>query len=147
MKVFGNVTSYPGPGAYNVPQLHSYNYAESFGSKRFIKPAVKTFCKPVQEDHCNVCSEILEGDYWLKESKDEKMLFCQECMLGENEKAQKLKSKSKRVRRFQFLREFQLVRTCHYYHDHQGTTASVRKLDKYHVKKKIRYENYFLSFN
>lgn len=145
-RLFGKIADLPGPGTYNTPKFHCYQYDGTFGSIRKIIPAVRTICKAVHDERCSSCDKILNGDYWLKDEKDNCMAYCLLCWTKENQLAQQIRSKVKRMHRLRDLKEFQMVRTCQYYHDHKGTTARIEKLDRNIVRKKIQYENYLLSF-
>ena len=128
------------PGTYLL-RTKSHNVSESFGAARKIIPTVQTICAPINLSFCRYCEKVPLGDYFhcFKTKED----ICRPCMkaalLETKSCGAKLVIKMKKLREFE---KFSRVRYCGFYHDHNGTTASIKLMSKRDLKHKLTKENY-----
>lgn len=135
----------PAPSTYKKFQKEN-RFKSSFGGERKELPAVEMICNSKNLSICEKCNEIPFGDYWrhFGNLKD----LCRSCMKVEIENAvYRSITKSLKIKRLGYLKEYERVRYCDFHHDHQNTTASIKLLTTKVLTKKIRHENYLAMFN
>lgn len=135
----------PGPGTYTIKVRRNIS-KESFNHKRRIIPATRTLCTPVQNVICMDCMKAPKGDYWQNWMNKGLESLCRACMEVRRLAANNAKTNPKCIYELIYLNMFERVRHCSYYHEHQGTTASIKLWKKRDLEKKFRYENNLYLF-
>nr|XP_036669280.1 uncharacterized protein LOC108008105 isoform X1 [Drosophila suzukii] len=137
----------PGPSTYT----HHLKYPEwdvetAFGCRRIIWPAVAVFCSPQNNAKCSVCGEKPVGDYFHNFGSDADM--CRNCMHAEVAAIKKCNLQvTERYSRQQKIKQFVPARYCGFFHNHDGTTATIERESRKVLRQKIRVENYLYRLN
>ncbi|XP_067633606.1 uncharacterized protein [Eurosta solidaginis] len=136
-----------GPANYAIDrQSPNMKICSAFGSKRIIWPAVAIICSPVNNAKCSKCSSTPIGDYYhqFKLNLD----LCRSCMKKQLRILKRCTTDLYyRARMRNELNQYQRVRYCGFFHDHQGTTAAIQLMSKSTLKYKIRTENYLYTYH
>ncbi|XP_063927993.1 uncharacterized protein LOC135141059 isoform X2 [Zophobas morio] len=122
----------PGPGTYNIAtkKCRRTRFMYNFGHPTMI-PSIEIVCVSRATDTCVKCEQICAGDYW---HKDHAIFLCHLCW-EEEKRGRELYNEKE-------LNTFEKIRNCFFAHDHENTTAAIRRLPPSKINKKLRLENY-----
>ncbi|XP_020802856.1 uncharacterized protein LOC110179595 [Drosophila serrata] len=137
----------PGPSTYTRHLKYPDSRVEmAFGSRRIIWPSVPVFCSPWNLVRCSVCGEKPVGDYFHNFGNDQDM--CRVCMHVAVDAMKKCSLQvTERFSRQQKIKQFVHARNCGFFHNHDGTNATIEKDTRKVLRQKIRVENYLYRFD
>ncbi|XP_017145934.1 uncharacterized protein LOC108158219 isoform X1 [Drosophila miranda] len=136
----------PGPSSYMYHLKYpKWNVDMAFGTRNTIWPAVAVFCGAFDTSQCMACGEKPVGDYFHSFSSDKDI--CRKCMHAIQAVIKKCDlGVVERWFKQRDIKQFVPVRSCSFFHDHNGTTAATERTTRKVLRDKIRVENYLYRF-